>query len=123
MAAVSRILDVRLNNVSQLAGFSKRDDLRFFLREICHAGYVHIPDLAPTQPMLDEYKKQSHDWDLYEKKYIELLNMRNVAAKLERDIFDRACLLCSEDTPDRCHRRLAIEYLRDRWGEIDIVHL
>ena len=120
---VRRLVDVRLNNVSQLAGFSKRDDLRFFLRAICQADYVHVPELAPTQSLLDQYKKLDHDWASYADKFCALIHERRVEQTLQRELFDDACLLCSEDKPDYCHRRLVAEYLRDQWGGVEIIHL
>lgn len=118
-----RLIDVRLNNVSQLAGFAKRDDLRFFLREICDIDYLHLPVLAPTQDMLDEYKKGGGDWQLYEKRFLGLMETRAIENEVSRDVIDGGCLLCSEDKPHHCHRRLVAEYLRDRWGELGIEHL
>src|SRR5688500_7016258 len=75
---VKRILDVRLNSTGQLAGFSKRDDLKFFTNEILGAEYVHLPLLAPTQEMLDEYRKEKRGWDLYEKRFRELTAEREI---------------------------------------------
>lgn len=121
-AGITRIIDVRLNNVSQLAGFSKRDDLRFFLRTICGAEYLHLPELAPMQSMLDNYRKIEHDWPGYESEFLALIRSRRVE-DLDPSIFDGSCLLCSEAEPHHCHRRLVAEYLRDRWGELDITHL
>jgi len=118
-----RLVDVRLNNVSQLAGFAKRDDLKFFLREISEVGYVHLPMLAPTQEMLDQYKKGGGDWQLYERRFLDLMEERSIEDELSREEIDNSCLLCSEDQPHRCHRRLVAEYLRDRWGELSISHL
>ncbi len=122
-AGVTRIADVRLNNVSQLAGFSKRDDLRYFARAICGIDYVHLPVLAPEQEMLDEYKKRTRDWAAYEERFAALLESRKVEEQLTREQLDGACLLCSEDRPELCHRRLAAEYLRNKWGEGEIIHL
>lgn len=122
-AGVRRVLDVRLNNVSQLAGFAKRDDLRFFLSAICSADYLHRPDLAPTPEILAAYKKHKEGWAVYERDFLDLLSRRQVEAHLSRDLLQHGCLLCSEDTPDHCHRRLVAEYLRDRLGGIDIRHL
>ncbi len=122
-AKVKTLIDVRLNNVSQLAGFSKRLDLEYFLRVICGIGYVHLSELAPTQEILDAYRKGRHDWTNYEAQFLELLKKRRVAQKLDRKIFDRACLLCSEETADQCHRRLAAEHLQKKWGGIEVVHL
>lgn len=122
-AGVTRLIDVRLNNVSQLAGFSKRDDLRYFLKAICNIDYVHLPGLAPTQEMLDEYRKASHDWEAYAVRFVALIAERNVESTVDREMFRDSCLLCSEAEADHCHRRLAAEYLRDRWGDVEIVHL
>ena len=118
-----RVVDVRLNNVSQLAGFAKKDDLRFFLREICGIDYVHLPDLAPTQNMLDAYKKNGGDWPTYERQFLELMTKRRVEETTYRDMIDGGCLLCSEATPEHCHRRLVAEYLREKWGGLEIKHL
>jgi uncharacterized protein (DUF488 family) len=122
-AGVKRLVDVRLNNVSQLAGFTKRDDLRFFTSAICSIEYAHVPELAPTQDILDAYKKHKGDWNLYEQQFLELMQGRRVESNIPRDLLDGACLLCSEDTPEHCHRRLVAEYLRDRWEDVEIEHL
>ena len=115
-AGVRRLVDVRLNNVSQLAGFTKRDDLRYFTKTICGIDYVHLPALAPTQDILDAYKKDKGDWAVYESKFIELMRVRNIESGTPRDLLDGACLLCSEETPHHCHRRLVAEYLQGEMG-------
>ena len=120
---VQRLIDVRLNNTSQLAGFAKRDDLRYFTKAICGIGYVHLADLAPTQDMLDAYKKQKGDWALYERQFLTLIADRRVEETVSRAELDGGCLLCSEDTPARCHRRLVAEYLKEKWGGVEIEHL
>ena len=120
---VKRIIDIRLNNVSQLAGFAKKDDLRYFLKTICDIDYMHIPELAPTKEIMDEYMKNKDDWAFYEKKFMALMSSRRIEKKLSKDSFDRGCLLCSEDKPDHCHRRLVAEYLNDKWGNIEITHI
>jgi uncharacterized protein (DUF488 family) len=123
-ARVRRLVDVRLNNVSQLAGFTKRDDLRYFLRTICGIEYLHLPDLAPTAEILDRYRAQkSSGWDLFEKQFLELMRSRRVEEKVDRRVLDGGCLLCSEEEPLHCHRRLVAEYLKDRWGDVEIEHL
>ena len=122
-AGVGRLLDVRLNNVSQLAGFTKRDDLRYFTKAICGIGYVHVPALAPTQDILDAYKKQKGDWGLYERQFLDLMRSRRIESEVSRELLDGACLLCSEERPDRCHRRLVAEYLAEKWGGVEIEHL
>ena len=121
-SGATRLMDVRLNNVSQLAGFAKRDDLRYFAQEICHIDYVHNPQLAPTQQMLDAYKKQGGQWSAYEKQFLDLIRSRRIE-NLDRRALDGGCLLCSEDKPHHCHRRLVAEYLRDKWGDVEIIHL
>jgi uncharacterized protein (DUF488 family) len=118
-----KLIDVRLNNVSQLAGFTKRDDLSFFLREINDMGYVPRPDLAPTKEILYEYKKNGGDWLTYERSFMELMSQRRIEKKVPKEDIDGGCLLCSEPTPEHCHRRLVAEYLRMHWGELEIIHL
>lgn len=122
-AGVGRLVDVRLNNVSQLAGFTKRDDLRYFTKAICGIDYVHATVLAPTQDILDAYKKQKGDWGLYERQFLDLMRSRRIESELPRELLDGACLLCSEEKPDRCHRRLVAEYLGEKWGGVEIEHL
>lgn len=118
-----RLVDARLNNVSQLAGFTKKEDLRFFLREINYIDYIHCPDLAPTKEILDEYKKNGGDWSSYENQFIGLMARRKIEDTISKEIINGGCLLCSESTPEHCHRRLVAEYLRSRWGDLEIVHL
>ncbi len=123
-AGITHLLDVRLNNVSQLAGFAKRDDLAFFVGKLCGAAYTHEPRLAPSQEMLDAYKKHKGDWADYERDFFALMARRQVETELDRTLFDKpTALLCSEHTADHCHRRLVLEYLQGKWGGIDIVHL
>jgi uncharacterized protein (DUF488 family) len=121
-SGASKLVDVRLNNVSQLSGFTKKNDLRYFARALCQVTYVHLPEFAPTKEMLDEYKKSGGSWALYEYKFIELMTVRHVE-QTNRDLLDGACLLCSEAKPEHCHRRLVAEYLRSHWGDLEIVHL
>jgi len=122
-AGVKRLIDVRLNNVSQLAGFTKKDDLRYFTRAVCDIDYVHLPELAPTADILDRYKKAKNgDWQLYERQFLELMQSRHIEA-LSREILDGACLLCSEEKPSHCHRRLVAEYLKEHWMDVQIEHL
>jgi uncharacterized protein (DUF488 family) len=122
-AKVKRVIDIRLNNVSQLAGFAKRDDLRYFLRIIGGIEYVHRPDLAPTQDILDAYKKNKGDWLLYEQDFLALLTARKVEDKIQPDLLQDGCLLCSEEKPLHCHRRLVAEYLREKWRNVEIHHI
>lgn len=122
-AQVNKLIDVRLNNSSQLSGFAKRDDLKYFLAEICHAQYVHSAELAPTKEMLHAYKKGEIDWLVYEKKFHELLVTRQVEKSARREVFDGSVLLCSEDGARHCHRRVVAEYLAQHWGGVTIEHL
>lgn len=122
-SGVKRVIDTRLNNVSQLAGFAKRKDLEYFLQKIGQIEYVHILDLAPTKDILDDYKKNGGDWETYEKKFLDLIVKRKIEEKISPDILDGGCLLCSEAKPHHCHRRLVAEYLKDKWRNVKICHL
>ena len=120
---IEQIIDIRLNNTSQLAGFTKKDNLEYFLKELCSIDYCHFIFLAPTKEIRDRYIK-SKDWDVYVKKYIELLDNRKVLDKLDKSFFKRkSCFLCSEASADHCHRRLLVEYLKEHWDYVEIVHL
>lgn len=122
-SGAKRVVDVRLNNVSQLAGFAKKDDLAYFLKTICGMEYVHLPVLAPTQEMLDDYKKRRGDWQIYEAKFLDLMKQRRIEETVSREVVADGCLLCSEDKPHHCHRRLVAEYLKQHWGDVEIRHL
>lgn len=122
-SGAKRVVDVRLNNVSQLAGFAKKDDLAYFLKEICSMEYVHLSELAPTQEILDEYKKHHGDWTTYETRFLALMKQRRIEDTVSREVIADGCLLCSEDKPQLCHRRLVAEYLKQNWNDLDIVHL
>ncbi len=120
----ARLLDVRLKNTSQLAGFAKRDDLRYLLRALLGMDYLHLPELAPTEELMARYRADK-DWEAYARDFRQLLEARGVLATLDRSQFEpRAVLLCSEPKPDRCHRSLVAEYLRERvWPDLEIRHL
>ncbi|MEA5467299.1 DUF488 domain-containing protein [Spirulina sp. 06S082] len=122
-AGVKRIIDTRLNNVSQLAGFTKKSDLAYFLKKIANIDYIHILDLAPTKDILDEYKKKKGDWETYEQNFLQLIADRKIETKISPEQIDDACLLCSEAKPHNCHRRLVAQYLNKKWGNINICHL
>lgn len=121
-AKAARLVDVRLNNVSQLAGFAKRDDLRYFTHQLCGIEYEHNLALAPTQEMLTDYRGKHGEWDTYAARFQDLIAQRRIEAMDRHQLAD-ACLLCSEDKPHHCHRRLIAEYLRDKWHDVEIVHL
>jgi len=119
-----KIVDVRLNNVSQLAGFSKRDDLKYFLKSLGGIEYIHLPVLAPTKDILDEYKKKKGSWNIYEDKFMDLMESRKIESEISPDELENSCLLCSEFEAHHCHRRLVAEYLNRKWDlNIDIHHL
>lgn len=121
---IERLLDVRLNNTSQLAAFAKQADLAYFLRQICGAAYEHEPLLAPTQDILDAFKKNKGSWDIYTHAYRSLIRSRKVESVLSKESFQKkTVLLCSEATAQHCHRRLALEYLQEHWGDVIIRHL
>jgi len=122
-AGVKRVVDVRLNNTSQLAGFSKKEDLRFFLRSVAGIEYVHVPELAPTQEILDTFKKHKGSWEVYEQEFNELMARRGIENVISRDIANGGCLLCSEKKPHHCHRRLVAEYLQKHWGDVTTRHI
>ena len=122
-AGVKRLVDVRLNNVSQLAGFTKKEDLRYFARAICGIDYLHIPALAPTADILDAYKRNKGDWDRYEQQFLELMRSRRIEDAVSMEILEGSCLLCSEEKPNHCHRRLVAEYLKEKWGDLEIEHI
>ena len=118
---VKRLFDIRLNNKSQLAGFAKGHDLEYFLKTICGIEYFYLPDLAPNDEILDAYQDKKMGWDEYEVKFKQLLKDRKL--NLKKSDFEDACLLCSEPTAEKCHRRLAAEHLAEIFGDTKIVHL
>ncbi len=122
-AGIVTLIDIRLNNVSQLAGFTKRDDLIFFLKELCRCNYKHMPDFAPTKKILEDYKNKSIDWNEYARCFVKLIKERRIENKISIDELDNACLLCSELSPEQCHRRLVSEYFMEKFINVEVVHL
>ena len=121
---VRKVLDTRLNNVSQLAGFTKRDDLSFFLERVAGIGYEHAEQLAPTDLMLRRYKQGEISWVDYASEYQVLIQKRQVESQFTADALNGVCLLCSEATPHYCHRRLAAEFFQQQLGcGVEIIHL
>jgi uncharacterized protein (DUF488 family) len=123
-ADIDAVIDIRLRNTSQLAGFAKRDDLAFLLRELLGIAYEHRPELAPTPEILDAYRT-SRDWEAYERAFRPLLVQRQIAGIGQElvDRYARPCLLCAEPTPDRCHRRLVAEFWSEHLAATEVVHL
>lgn len=120
---VEKVIDVRLNNNSQLAAFTKQDDLQFFLKTIGNIDYSHQIILAPTEELLHDYKKKKIDWDQYETSFEVILNNRHPEKIFSMQDLSNACLLCSEPLADKCHRRLVAEYFKKVYPEITIIHL
>lgn len=121
--SVNRIIDTRINNVSQLSGFAKAKDLEFFAKAIGNMGYIHEIDFAPTKELLEKYRKKQISWDTYSKEYLDLIRYRRLENKVGAVELDHACLLCSEDLPEKCHRRLLAEYFKEKYPEIEVIHL
>lgn len=121
-SGVDHLIDVRLNNVSQLSGFSKREDLRYFSEALCGIEYEHLPVLAPTKEMFKEYKIRGGNWGQYACDFLDLMSFRKIES-IDKKRIDNSCLLCSEDKPHHCHRRLVAEYLASKWPSVEIVHL
>ncbi|MBW4511715.1 MAG: DUF488 domain-containing protein [Scytonematopsis contorta HA4267-MV1] len=122
-ASIKRIVDARLNNVSQLAGFTKKADFEYFLHKIGNIEYVHLLELAPTKDILDTYKQNGGNWENYEKQFLKLMSEREVEKQVLPEILNDGCLLCSEAKPQFCHRRLVAEYFKEKWGNVNIHHL
>lgn len=120
---VKQIVDTRINNVSQLSGFAKGSDLQFFAREIGNIFYNHNLDFAPTKELLSLYRTKKLTWNEYETEYLNLLDIRKTAQRINVENLHQNCLLCSEHKPDKCHRRLLAEYLKQVRNDIQITHL
>lgn len=120
---VKKIVDTRVNNVSQLAGFAKGADLKFFAKEIGHMLYEHNLEFAPTRELLTRYRNKKISWQQYEAEYLNLLDIRKMASKINIEELHENCLLCSEHTPEKCHRRLLAEYLKHVNNNVEIIHL
>jgi len=120
---VKKLIDVRLNNKSQLAGFAKADDLKYFLKKIGNIEYVHLSELAPSDDLLKGYRDKKIPWEEYEKKYLALLKERNDLSRYDISFFNDSCLLCSEEKAEKCHRRLLAEYIRNNKGDIQLIHI
>lgn len=122
---VQRLVDIRVSPDGQLAGFARKDDLPYFLDHLANGcGYVHLPELAPTKDILKDYRADG-DWARYVERFEALMNERGVPAALSRAEFEAqaSCLLCSEATPEKCHRRLVAERLAAHWRDVEIIHL
>lgn len=122
-SGVKRLIDTRINNVSQLSGFAKGTDLKYFAGEIGNISYEHNIDFAPTKELLSQYRTKKLTWPEYEIEYLNLLDIRKIAQKINIEKLHENCLLCSEHKPEKCHRRLLAEYLQQVRNDIQITHL
>jgi uncharacterized protein (DUF488 family) len=123
-AGVERVVDVRLSNSSQLAGFAKAQDLQYFLRRLIDVDYVYEPLLAPTQEIRDAYRKQKGSWEEYADSFMALMKERSIENRLDPRAFETpTALLCSEASADRCHRSLVVAYLAQHWDDVSAVNL
>lgn len=122
---IQRLVDIRVSPDGQLSGFARKDDLPYFLDRLAEGcGYLHLPELAPTKEILKDYRADG-DWSRYVRRFEALLDERDIPATLEREDFEAqvSCLLCSEATPEQCHRRLVAERLARYWPDVEIIHL
>ena len=120
---VKKIVDTRISNNSQLSGFAKGQDLAFFARRIANIDYEHNLEFAPTRELLDSYRKKELTWEAYTVEYLKLLQARDLKNTVDVSRLHESCLLCSEHSPEKCHRRLLAEYLQAIDPEIQIIHL
>lgn len=120
---VKKLIDIRINNRSQLAGFAKGSDLEYFTKVIANIEYEYIPDFAPTKELLSDYQNKRIDWTTYQKTYRQLIEQRKISTKYNSSSFDHACFLCGEETPEHCHRRLLTEFFQEGNSDIQIIHL
>jgi uncharacterized protein (DUF488 family) len=122
---IQRLVDIRVSPDGQLAGFARKDDLPYFLDRLAGGCvYLHLPELAPTKEILKDYRTDG-DWQRYVLRFEMLLDERGIPATLQREGFETqiSCLLCSEATPEQCHRRLVAERLAAHWPDVEIIHL
>jgi len=122
-AGIRKVIDVRLYNTSQLAGFTKKQDMEYFLQAIVGSEYIHMPIMAPTKQLLNDYKKGLIGWPQHETQFKSIIAQRQIDKHIIPQDMDMICFLCSEATADNCHRRLVAEYLAGLWPNISIIHL
>jgi len=120
---VKKVIDIRRRNNSQLAGFAKASDLKYFLKEIGNIEYTHKPEFAPSKELLDSWRNDEIDWDEYTEIYLNSVKERVDFDNLDYSMFEDSCLLCSENKPEKCHRRLLAELIADKIDDVEIVHL
>ena len=122
---IGLLIDIRLNNISQLAGFAKGKDLEYFLKEICNCEYAHDDVFAPTKELLDNYRANKVSWNEYENVFAKIMASRQIEERIKKRYknYENVCLLCTEPTAEQCHRRLVAEYLQKHCENIEIIHI
>jgi len=120
---ISKVIDIRLNNASQLAGFAKGRDLKYLLPKVGSIKYSHLLDFAPTKELLDGYKNGTIPWSQYEIEYEKIISSRNALSKIDPNELTDSCFLCSEHEPEFCHRRLLAEAFKKMYPHFNIIHL
>ena len=121
---IERLIDIRLNNTSQLSGFTKKNDLKYFLNKLVGIEYYHFDFLAPSKEIRDAYR-ENKDWEQYAKQFRQLMEKRRAFENINKKFFveKSCCLLCSEATPEKCHRHLVSEKLKERWEDVETIHI
>ena len=122
---VKKVVDVRLFNRSQLLGFSKYPDIEYFLRNLSNIDYFQDLQFAPSEMVLDSYKKKYIDWQGYEEAFAAQMNVHDIDEYILKNYAGEEdyCLLCTEVSPENCHRRLVAEKIREVLGDVEIIHL
>lgn len=122
---VEKVLDIRLNNTSQLSAFAKYPDIEYFLKEIAGIGYIHDKNFAPDKNTLISYKKGEITWEDYIEEFEASMQERDIEEYIAEKYsnINNYCLLCSEATPVNCHRSLLAQIFKRNIGKIEIKEL
>ena len=120
---IKRLMDIRLHNNTQLAGFTKQNNFKYFIERLSDIEYRHIPLMAPSKDIFDDYMKNGLEWEGYELRFKRLIDQRKIEQLINEDEIDGACMLCCEPEATNCHRRLVAEYLQNYFKNIEIIHL
>lgn len=122
---VETVIDIRLNNTSQLAGFAKFPDIQYFLTQICNIGYIHDKKFSPAETTLKKYKSKEIDWKQYTEEFNKTMSEREIGKYIAETYcdFDNMCLLCSETTHKYCHRSIVSEKFKEQFSNISIINL
>jgi len=124
---IDAVVDIRLNNTSQLAGFSKYPDIGYFLNDLLNIKYIHDPEFSPTANILKGFKEKKISWNEYTKRFNELMAQRNIEQYIQEKYNDckitKYCLLCSENEPEQCHRSLVSDYFCEIYKQLEVINL